>query len=74
MRITVVSTLIAGLLLSFGSAAEPGRGALKPDRNKEKKVYIVQLAEEPLAAYGGHIPGLAATRPRASRKLDPQSS
>ncbi len=74
MRITLVSTLIAGLLLSFGSAAEPGKGALKPDRSKEKKVYIVQLAEEPLAAYGGHIPGLAATRPRASRKLDPQSS
>jgi len=75
MRITLVSTLIAGLLLSFGSLAEPGKGALKPNPGKEKrKVYIVQLAEEPLAAYGGHIPGLAATKPSASRKLNPQSS
>jgi hypothetical protein len=38
----------------------------------EPAVYIIQLADEPLATYGGDIPGLAATSPRVtgSRKLD----
>ena len=36
-------------------------------------VYLVQLAGEPLAAYSGGVPGLAATRPAPGQNLDTTS-
>lgn len=74
MKFSLISTLAVGLLLSFGSAADPGKVPQKTANEKKKKVYIVQLADKPLAAYRGQIPGLAATAPGTVRKLDMQSS
>lgn len=71
MKFTAISSLIAGLLLSFTSAADP---APVPDLHKERKIYIVQLAEKPLAAYRAQLPSLAAAQPRASGRIDPQSA
>lgn len=36
----------------------------------ERKTYIVQLADAPVASYTGNVSGLAATKPAAGRKLD----
>ncbi|MCX2793987.1 S8 family serine peptidase [Microbulbifer thermotolerans] len=74
MKIIRSSLLLAGILLSFGSMAETDPKTLKPDIRRDHKVYIVQLADKPLVAYEGHIPGLAATKPNANAKLNPQSS
>lgn len=45
-----------------------------PRDAKSRKIYIVQLADKPLAAYAGTVPGLAATAPGKSRKLNPNSA
>jgi hypothetical protein len=37
------------------------------------KIWIVQLAESPVTAYGGEIQGLAATKPRKGQKIDPNA-
>lgn len=74
MKISAISTLVAGLLLSLGSAADPGKAPQRSTLDKQKKVYIVQLADKPIAAYRGQMPGLAATAPGTSRKLNMQSS
>ncbi|WP_308364609.1 MULTISPECIES: S8 family serine peptidase [unclassified Microbulbifer] len=74
MKITAVSTLLAGLLLSAGSFAEPSKASLTPKAEKSRKVYIVQLADKPLAAYEGSIPGLAATKPSKNQKINLQST
>lgn len=37
-------------------------------------VFIVRLAEPPAADYEGGVAGLAATKPRAGRKLDPSDA
>ncbi|HEY8567676.1 S8 family serine peptidase [Microbulbifer sp.] len=48
--------------------------AVPAPAEKQKKTYIVQLADKPLIAYEGGIQGYAATKPQASRKLDFSSS
>ena len=40
----------------------------------QAEVYIVRLADPPVADYEGGIPGLAATKPAAGQKLDPSSA
>lgn len=37
------------------------------------QLYIVRLAEEPVVAYRGGIPGYQATRPSRGQKIDPNS-
>ncbi|HVZ45280.1 MAG TPA: S8 family peptidase [Ramlibacter sp.] len=44
--------------------------ASRADSRYTNKVYIVQLAEEPVAGYRGTIRGLAATRPARGHKID----
>jgi hypothetical protein len=48
-------------LHTLRAPAETGRGT---------RIHIVQLSEPAVAAYGGGLPGYAATRPAAGRKLD----
>lgn len=45
--------------------------AAKSARTPTSKLYIVQMADEPVAAYEGSISGYAATKPAAGQKLDP---
>ena len=42
-------------------------------RNVSNQLYIVRLAEEPVVAYRGGIPGLQATRANRGQKIDPNS-
>jgi subtilisin family serine protease len=43
------------------------------DGRHANNAYIVELAEPPVSAYRGGIPGLQATRPNRGEKLDPNS-
>lgn len=54
----------ASVLASTAFAA----GAVKAPKNN---AYIVQLAEQPVAAYTGGIAGYAATKPRKGQKVNP---
>lgn len=74
MKFRILSTLIAGMLLSFGSAADPTQRGPVPDLNKDRKIYIVQLAEKPLASFRKQLPSLAAAQPRSGARIDPQSA
>lgn len=38
------------------------------------KVYIVQMADNPVVSYQGTLPGLSATRPSAGSKIDPHAA
>lgn len=40
---------------------------------KTSKAYIVQLADAPVTAYAGGIPGLQPTKPRKGQRIDPNS-
>ena len=55
--------LAAGLL---GLAFSAGAGA----QTAAKKIYIVQLADAPVAIYTGDVAGLAATRPASGAKFN----
>jgi len=41
---------------------------------KEKAIYIVRMADDPVVAYDGGIAGLKATKPKQGKKIDPNSS
>jgi hypothetical protein len=53
--------------------ADPERAVRTTPGHATNKVYIVQLAEMPVTAYTGTVKGLAATKPRAGQKIDPNS-
>ena len=68
--------LAIGVSLTAGIAqAEPGEG--KANGNGKAKfannAYIVQMADQPVAAYTGAIKGYAATKPAKGKKIDPNS-
>lgn len=56
-----------------GSAAGESAGSGSAAVGKAG-VYIVQMLDEPAAAYRGGRAGLAATKPRPGQKLDPSSA
>jgi subtilisin family serine protease len=49
------------------------RGAPASIPESPNGIYIVELAEPPVVAYDGGIPGLPATRPAAGQKVNPNS-
>ncbi|WP_226663982.1 S8 family serine peptidase [Microbulbifer aggregans] len=62
----VFSGILAGLLFSTSSFADD-MTALPQAVKKERKIYIVQLADKPLIGYEGAISGLAATKPATTQ-------
>ena len=48
--------------------------AQRPQDVASNKLYIVQMADLPIAAYAGGIAGLPATRPGRGRKFDPDTA
>ena len=62
------------LLPGGGAAAAERPGLARPSgADPVNSVYLVQLSEEPALAYTGRLAGLAATRPAAGRKIDPDA-
>jgi len=62
---TVITTLAAVALAGAVEAA--------PRDSESTRVYLVQLAGDPLASYVGGVAGLAATRPAPGQRLDVHS-
>jgi subtilisin family serine protease len=53
--------------------AIPGAVSAKPLRAETSGLYLVQLAGDPLASYGGGVAGIPATKPAAGAKLNPKA-
>ncbi|UMR28377.1 protease inhibitor I9 family protein [Massilia sp. MB5] len=61
MKLRPISLAVLALLSS---------AALHAGADEIRRSYIVQLADKPVATYGGEVSGLAATRPAPGRRLD----
>ena len=60
--------LVAAAGMSLLPLTAIAASAAKVPKNN---AYIVQLAEQPVAAYAGGIAGYAATKPRKGQKVNP---
>ena len=68
--VAVVSVLPVDTGVSAPNAHRAGIDAVKGDA----AVYIVQMAADPVVAYTGGQPGLAATRPARGKHFNPNSA
>ena len=57
----------------IASAPVDGDRVNRGSSTHANKAYIVQLAEMPVTAYDGGVPGLQATKPRKGQKINPNS-
>ncbi|HEU4384579.1 MAG TPA: S8 family peptidase [Anaeromyxobacteraceae bacterium] len=64
------ATLLLGALWALGNARADVDSAGRA-KGPGNRVYIVRMAEDPVVAYAGGIPGLAATAPGRGQKVDP---
>jgi subtilisin family serine protease len=62
--------LIATPVYGAGAARADERGTASPTGKGVSDVYVVQLADAPVAAYRGGVAGYQATRPGPGRKID----
>jgi subtilisin family serine protease len=65
--------LLLAMPLAAPSAFSAQDGQPPGQSKRESKLYIVQMADAPVVAYKGGIPGLRATRPNRGQKIDPNS-
>ncbi|MFD1214500.1 S8 family serine peptidase [Arthrobacter sp. GCM10027362] len=86
-RVRAAAALVLGVSLMISSGAanaapteddEPSKTAVPADIRKmpglhEDGRYIVMMAAAPLAAYGGGVAGLPATKPAEGQRLDAES-
>ncbi|MCJ7659109.1 MAG: S8 family serine peptidase [Anaerolineales bacterium] len=80
-RVMLNIFLILALVLAFSSAAlaqgNDPRVVSAPQSARvtesENGIYIVQMVDKPVVAYEGGIKGLKATKPKAGKKIDPNS-
>jgi len=74
--LTLLSTavLVVGTGTSLPIASTVAAPAkVTASKGYKSKLYIVELDEAPVVAYGGGIKGLQATKPRKGDKIDPNS-
>jgi hypothetical protein len=71
MKSTLLRTLLFPLFALLVAASTWAAQGGHPARTN--KLYIVQMAEMPVVAYDGGIPGLRATRAKKGQKIDPTS-
>ena len=64
-------TLALTLAVVLPSALLSGQGKVPSQAQSPSGLSIVQLAEFPVVAYAGGIPGYAATQPRRGQKINP---
>ena len=62
---------LAGVLAAPVAVLNGQQGDQRTKAKFESKLYIVQLSEAPVTAYGGGIPGLPATKPGRGQKVNP---
>ena len=77
-RGTLLSGVLAVSIAGFVSAAfaDPDSDALPPGQARKvtNNLYIVRMADQPVVAYEGGIPGYQATKPRKGQKISPLDS
>ena len=71
--------MVASLLATPAAAETSGLSVPEGEVNgimsgKAEAVYVVMLADDPVIAYEGGLPGLAATKPAKGAKLNPNSA
>ena len=59
---------MTGFTASVHAASDNGKA------QATNRIYIVQMADQPVTAYRGGVSGLAATKPAKGQKIDPNSS
>jgi len=69
----VVRTFAMTLVVVMPLAVLHGQGSAKAGARAgfDSRLFIVQLAEDPVTAYTGGIPGYATTRPASGQKINP---
>ncbi len=68
-------TLLAALVLALPAVSQgPDPGASLAKEIIASDVYIVQMVQAPVVAYGGGIAGYKATQPGRGRKIDPYNA
>ncbi len=72
-NMTLKSSLCGMLIAAAGMSVLPVTAVAASDGKAPPRntAYIVQLAEQPVAAYAGGISGYAATKPRKGQKINP---
>jgi subtilisin family serine protease len=70
-RVPTAMALALAIVLPLSAAAATDAGKARSAR--ANNAYIVQLAEPPVSAYAGGIPGYTATKAPRGRKIDPNS-
>lgn len=73
LRSTSIALSFAFLLVGTSSAAAGADDVQATKRPAVNGVYLVRMAEAPVVAYAGGIPGLRATRPPPGQKIDPRN-
>ena len=71
--VAIAVALVAVAVASAGGGGSIESPSGKTQRGSGTNVYIVRLVDQPVVAYTGGIPGLAATKPAKGKKLDPTS-
>ncbi|MDF1597585.1 MAG: S8 family peptidase [Acidimicrobiia bacterium] len=79
-RILLVLVMVLGLAFSalpvLGQSADlevPDDVVSAINAEKGEATYIVQMIDDPVVAYDGSIKGLASTKPKDGKKIDPDS-
>jgi subtilisin family serine protease len=69
------AALLVALVPGAALAVKPDKGSgAAPAAPASNGVYIVQMADPPVVAYTGDIPGYPATKPAKGEKIDPFSA
>ena len=71
VALAVAAASVAAAVTISASAVQAKPSGLHV--SNEKALYVVQMLDLPVVAYDGSIKGLAATKPAAGQKIDPNS-
>lgn len=80
-RVVLNIFLILALVMAFSTAALAQGNGPKFERSSKATpvtesangIYIVRMVDDPVVAYEGGVKGLKATKPKAGKKIDPNS-
>lgn len=73
LGLTAVAAVIAAGVVALPATAASGGTPGSSKAAPTNTVYIVQMADQPVSAYQGGVPGLKATKPRKGQKIDPNA-
>ncbi|MCB0083311.1 MAG: S8 family serine peptidase, partial [Caldilineaceae bacterium] len=74
--ILITTLLLLSSLVSpaYAKFDEPSSSSGQPDLSITNNVYIVVMANDPVIAYEGDVPGYQATKPGKGKKINPKSA